>query len=390
MGPNRIFRSIIRQYFRQHGADVVWSGGDYKFTFDTGEEFPFELRDPSFFRDMAVHGSIAFGESFVDGKWDIDFDLMEPLQRQMMARGMARPLPHHYLYHKARQTLSRAGRTGDAEASRSNSSHHYDRGNDLFASFLDEGMNYSCGFFDDPAWDLATAQRRKVDLTLERLQLFEGASVLDVGCGWGTAAIEASRRGCDVTGINLSTEQVELARARAELAQSKARFELADYRDFARDHEASFDRIVSIGMVEHVGRRQHRVFFDRVRRMLKPGGLAVVHSIVDWPYGVNEPWLERYIFPGSYAPRVEEMVDRANAAGLRTVGGPYRHDGANYAATLGHWRKRFLANYNTLDPAQYPERFKRLWVAYLAGCEAAFGTLGVHNAQVVYQRPVEG
>jgi len=390
MGPNRIFRSIIRKYFRLHGADIVWSDGSYKFTFDTGEEFPFELKDPSFFRDMAVHGTIAFGESFVDGKWDIDFDQMTPLQRCMMARGMARPLPHHLLYHKVRQTFSRPGRTGDTEASRSNSAHHYDRGNDLFASFLDEGMNYSCGFFDDPEWDLATAQRRKVDLTLDRLQLFEGAKVLEIGCGWGSVSIEASRRGCDAIGINLSTEQIELAKKRAELVQSNARFEFADYRDFARDREASFDRIVSVAMIEAVGKRQLRMFFDRIRHMLKPGGLAVVHSIVDWPYGINEPWLERYIFPGSYAPKLTEMVDRANAAGLRTVGGPYRHDGANYSTTLGHWRRRFLANYHTLDQARYPEAFKRQWIAYLAGCEAAFGTLGLHNAQVVYQRPVEG
>lgn len=383
-----MFRTLVRHYFRMHGVDIISEADSCRFIFDTGQSFSANVSDPRLWRDMAIRGSLAFGEGFVDRKWDMDFDHLEPFLRLLGQHGLSRPLPHHTAIYRIKHSISTGARSATPRASHQNSSHHYDRGNELFATFLDEGMNYSCGFFDDQDSDLPAAQKRKIDTAIERLQLFEGANVLDIGCGWGSAAIEASRRGAHVTGINLAQEQIDLAQDRANEAKSEAVFKLADYREFARENPGAFDRILSIGMIEHVGRRKLKDFFDCIRRLLKPGGLAVVHCIVDWPYRVTDPWLEHYIFPGGWVPRTTEMVDLANAAGLRPIAGPYHHDGVNYATTLAHWRQRFLANYHVLDPEKYPERFRRLWVFYLAGCEAAFRALGLHNAQTVYQRPV--
>ncbi len=382
-----MFKKLVRQFFRWHGVDIVGRDESCCFVFDTGEKFETKIKDSSIWKDMSLRGSIGFSEGFVDEKWDMAFDQLEPFLRALNQHGLSRPLPHHSAIYSIKHNFTRASRSATPGVSHKNSAHHYDQGNELFASFLDDDKVYSCGFFDDPTWGLGTAQRRKLEVTLDRLQIYDGAKVLDIGCGWGTLAIEAARRGGQVTGINLAQEQVDLARRRTSEAQSTAEIVLADYRDFARDYPASFDRVVAVGMIEHVGKRQLRTFFDSVRRLLKPGGLAVVHSIVDWPFRITDPWLEQYIFPGGYVPRSVDLVNRANSVGLRPVAGPYRHDGVNYATTLAHWRRRFLANYDTLDGAQYPERFKRLWVLYLAGCEAAFCSLGLHNAQVVYQRP---
>lgn len=381
-----MFQSLVRQYFRWHGVDIINEGDGCRLAFDSGNSWTISVADPTLWRDIAIRGSIAFGEGFVDGRWDLPPEDLEPLLRAFGHHGLSRPLPHHSALTGILQRLRRPGRAASPTQSHSNSSHHYDLGNELFAAFLDEDMTYSCGFFDSPDWTLEEAQRRKIEVTLDRLQLFDQATVLDIGCGWGSLAVAASRRGAQVTGINLAREQVDLARRRVAEAQSSAEILLADYREFARERAGTFDRIVSVGMIEHVGKRRHKTFFKCVRRLLKPGGIAVVHSIVDWPFRVTDPWLERYIFPGGYVPRTTHLVDKANAAGLRPVAGPYRHDGVNYATTLAHWRKRFLTNYDSLNQGRYPERFKRMWLLYLAGCEAAFRTLGLHNAQVVYRR----
>lgn len=382
-----MFQRLVAMRLGSLGVELAAGDGKARFDFNTGERFEIEIRDPGFWRDWVLRGSYGLGETFVAGKWDIDPDELEPFIRAMLAHGAAEMRMLERLYLGLTERLGLGRDINDPEKSHAQSSHHYDRGNDLFRSFLDEDMVYSCAFFDDPGWDLETAQARKIDVTLSRLDLFKGAKLLDIGCGWGSTAIEAARRGCKVTGITLSEQQIALARERAAERQMKVDFQVADYRDFASRHAGTFDRIVSIGMFEHVGRAQYPVFFSAVRDLLRPGGRAVVHSIVDWPFGSVALWLERYIFPGAQSPDTNEMVREASRVGLRVAAGPYRHSGVNYATTLAHWRERFLKNYPKLDHQKYPEEFRRLWLIYLAGCEAAYRGTGLHNAQVVYERP---
>lgn len=381
-----MFHRLVTGRLAQLGVEVKASGTKANFNFNTGESFEVDVLSPHLWRDWVRRGSFGLGETYVDKKWDIAPDRLEPFLRALMQHGSPRLRLHEQVYY----TISRAFGVGpdanDPSSSHEHSSHHYDRGNDLFESFLDENMVYSCAFFDDPEWDLETAQRHKIDVTLERLDLFKGARLLDIGCGWGATAIEAARRGADATGITLAARQIELAGERAAEQQMKVDFQLADYRPFAEEHAGTFDRIVSIGMYEHVGHRQHDAFFEAIRRLLKPDGKALVHSMVDWPFGPIIPWLERYIFPGGEVPKAQDMIAAPSRAGLRVEAGPYRHGGLNYALTLAEWRKRFLANYPKLDHQKYPERFKRLWLLYLAGSEAAFRGTTLHNVQVVYRR----
>lgn len=384
-----MYQRLVSMRLSALGIQLKADGTRARFIFNTGEEFELQVLDQSFWHDWVMRGSYGLGETFVDRKWDIDPDQLEPFIRALLAHGAGEMRLIERLYLGVTAHLGLRRDVNDPEKSHANSSHHYDRGNDMFKSFLDEDMVYSCAFFDDLDWDLETAQRNKIDVTLGRLDIFKGARVLDIGCGWGTTAIEAARRGGVVSGITLSEQQIALARERAAEKQMKVDFQVADYRPFAEAHAGEFDRIVSIGMFEHVGRNQFGTFFGAVRKLLKPGGKALVHSIVDWPYGSVSLWIQRYIFPGGETPNANDLILEASRAGLRVEAGPYRHDGINYATTLAHWRKRFLANYPKLDLEKYPESFRRMWLIYLAGCEAAYRGTSLHNAQVVYVRPTE-
>ncbi len=373
-------------WLSRFGIRLEADGSRTRFVFADGQRFTIEQKAAALWRDWALRGSYGFGEAYVDGKWTIPDDELEPFARAFMQHGAAELLPVEVMYQGLRRRLARGRRNNDPNTSHGQSSHHYDRGNDLFEAFLGPDMVYSCAFFDDESWDLETAQRRKIGLTLDRLDLFSGARLLDIGCGWGTLAMEAARRGAAATGITLAANQIESATLRAAAAKIDAAFHVADYRPFAAAHAGTFDRIVSVGMFEHVGQRQYTAFFRAIHTLLKPGGKALVHSIVDWPHGRVIPWLDRYIFPGGEVPKTGDMIFPATRAGLQIAAGPYRHAGINYALTLAEWRRRFLANYPKLDHARYPETFKRLWLLYFASCEAAFRGTPLHNAQVVYRR----
>jgi len=381
-----MFQRLVAGRLGQLGVRIETRGTRAVFSFNTGESFDMEVLSPRLWRDWVLRGSYGLGETYVDKKWDIEPDRLEPFIRALMQHGTAELRYIEKLHHFIARKLGRGHDANDPASAHAQSSHHYERGNELFESFLDESMVYTCAFFDDVDWDLETAQRRKIEVTLERLDLFQGARLLDIGCGWGATVLEAARRGAEATGITLAAQQIELARLRAAEQQMKAEFEVADYRTFAQQHAGTFDRIVSIGMFEAVGHRQYDTFFSAIRTLLRPGGKALVHSMVDWPFGPIIPWLERYIFPGGEVPRTHDMIAAPARAGLRVEAGPYRHSGLNYALTLAHWRTRFLANYPKLDHDKYPERFKRLWLLYLAGCEAAFRGTTLHTVQIVYRR----
>jgi cyclopropane fatty-acyl-phospholipid synthase-like methyltransferase len=381
-----MYQRLVAGRLEQLGVEVMAHRDRASFNFSTGEQFELQVHSSKLWRDWVLRGSLGLGETFVDKKWDIDTDQLEPFLRALMQHGSPKLRLHEHLRYSFLRALGVGPDANNPDRSYEQSSQHYDRGNDLFESFLDKNMVYSCAFFDNPKWDLERAQQHKIDVTLDRLDLFEGAHVLDIGCGWGATAIEAAQRGSNVTGITLAKEQINLARERAAKRQMNIDFQVADYRPFADEHAGKFDRIVSIGMFEHVGGRQHKVYFDAIRRLLKPGGRALVHSIVDWPFGPVIPWLERYIFQGGESPKAQDMIASATAVGLRVRTGPYRHSGIHYASTLAEWRKRFLANYHTLDNTKYPEPFKRQWLLYLAGSEAGFRGTSIHNAQVVYEK----
>jgi cyclopropane-fatty-acyl-phospholipid synthase len=262
---------------------------------------------------------------------------------------------------------------------RANVAHHYDLDSRLYDLFLDGDRQYSCAYFTAPGESLETAQRNKrrhiaAKLLLDRPQL----RVLDIGSGWGGLGLYlAEESGADVTGVTLSTEQHAMSNARAEKAglAGRVKFRLEDYRLAT----GPYDRIVSVGMFEHVGRRNWGEFFDKVRDLLAPDGVALLHTIGYWdtPGPIN-PFIRKYIFPGADLPSLGELTARAGAAGLIVTDVEVLR--IHYAETLRLWRERFMAR-RAEAAAIYDERFCRMWEFYLALCEAGFR----YRSTVIFQ-----
>ncbi|MDX1709656.1 MAG: cyclopropane-fatty-acyl-phospholipid synthase family protein [Rhodovibrionaceae bacterium] len=256
------------------------------------------------------------------------------------------------------------------ERSRRNVAHHYDLSSNLYDAFLDKDRQYSCAYFRSPDDDLETAQENKKRHIAAKLKLDRpGLKVLDIGSGWGGLALYlAEEFGAEVTGVTLSTEQQSLSAQRASRspAGDRVHFELRDYREV----EGPFDRIVSVGMFEHVGKRQYRNFFRRVRDLLTDEGIALIHSIgySDAPAPIN-PFMRKYIFPGADLPSLSEVFAAIERADLWISDVEILR--LHYAETLRHWRERFLARWDDVE-ALYDARFCRMWEYYLALCEVGF------------------
>ena len=265
--------------------------------------------------------------------------------------------------------------------SRRNAAHHYDLDRRLYELFLDSDLQYSCAYFHDPGDSLDRAQHQKKAHIAAKLRLSAGQRVLDIGCGWGGLALYLAREyGVEVLGITLSREQLEVARSRAEQSglASRVRFELWDYREV----RGEFDRIVSVGMFEHVGPPHFRNFFDRCRQLLAPDGLMVLHTIAraDGP-GATDAWLVKYIFPGGYIPALSQIAPALEKSWLWLT--DLEVLGPHYEWTLGHWYERATAAKEQIV-SLYDERFFRMWQFFLAGGIAAFR----HDALVVFQLQV--
>jgi cyclopropane-fatty-acyl-phospholipid synthase len=334
------------------------------------------IRDAKTLMRIARDPQLAAGEAYMDGALTIErgtlYDLLEVAARNSPHLPRRRPFA----------ALSAGNGRG---AARRNVAHHYDLSGELYRLFLDADRQYSCAYFTDPDLSLEEAQAAKKRHLAAKLLLKPGQSVLDVGSGWGGLALTlAQDHGVHVTGVTLSQEQLAEARSRAERRglQERARFELQDYRDV----RGRFDRIVSVGMFEHVGPRHHRAFFDMIAARLDPMGVAVVHTIgkTSGP-GRNNPWIDKYIFPGGEIPALSQIAPAIEQAGLVLTDLEVLR--LHYAETLRAWRVRFERHREEVR-ALYDERFCRMWEFYLAGAEAGFraGDLVVFQLQLARDR----
>ena len=319
------------------------------------------IRDERVFERVFAHGTLGFGEAYMDGDWEAE-DLPSLLTRLLKLRLDERLRGPEALLLWARARfldLQRGERTWTIGKA------HYDLGNDLFAVMLGKRLVYSCGYWA-AATDLDAAQEAKLDLVCRKLQLKPGMRVLDIGCGWGEALKYAAEHyGISGVGITVSAQQAEFARVLCTGLPIEIR--LQDYRAV---HE-HFDAVFSIGMFEHVGARNYERYFDMVRRCLVPDGLSLLHTI-----GINgvpdrpDPWIERYIFPNSQVPAMSQV---AKALESRFVVEDWHNFGADYESTLLAW----LANFDAAWPrlaSRYDERFRRMWRFYLAASAATFRT----------------
>jgi cyclopropane-fatty-acyl-phospholipid synthase len=337
---------------------------------------PWDIRvhDARFFRAVLAGGTLGFGESYMDGWWDCEA-LDEMCCRAIRARLEERvPVNLHTALAFASsfllnlQTRRRARLVGRR---------HYDVGNDFFECMLDPSMQYSCAWFRDTN-DLAQAQREKMDLICRKLGLEKGMSLLDIGCGWGGLARHASEHyGCRVVGITISEEQ---RRYGAELSRGlPVEIRLQDYREISEQ----FDRVVSVGMLEHVGPKNYRKYMRKVFETLRPGGVFVCQSIAaNFSSLYPDPWVARYIFPNSMIPSAAQV---SKATEKLLVLEDVQNLGGDYEKTLKAWESNFRRSWHRFA-SRYGETFYRMWRFYLLGCAGAFRARGLQLFQFVLSK----
>jgi cyclopropane-fatty-acyl-phospholipid synthase len=347
----------------------------------TGPRAAIVVRDSRTARRVALNPSLAFGEAWMDGSIDTVgettlYGLLDLLMRNLAA---GRAPPQLRLAERVGTWFRRLQQRNPALRARRNVAHHYDLSGRLYSLFLDRDRQYSCAYFPTGTETLEEAQIAKKRHIAAKLCLDRpGLTVLDIGSGWGGLALTlASEFGADVTGVTLSEEQFRESNARAEAAglSGRVRFLLKDYREVAE----RFDRIVSVGMFEHVGIVHYDAFFRTVARCLAPDGVALIHAIgrPDGP-GITNAWLRKYIFPGGYSPALSEVLPPIERSGLLVTDIEILR--LHYAETLRHWRERFVRNRDAVA-ALYDERFCRMWEFYLTACELTFR----HQGHMVWQ-----
>ena len=326
---------------------------------------------------LALNPELALGEAVMDGRVVVEqgslYDLLDAL---VTAVHRARPKGWGKVLEGLRTAVRRFHQHNTPALARRNVAHHYDLRSDFFRLFLDPDMQYSCAYFAEPGMTLAQAQLAKKRHIMGKLDLKPGQRVLDIGCGWGGMALSiAGETGASVTGITLSEEQLAIARQRGAESGLPVEFRLQDYRHLSEP----FDRIVSVGMFEHVGVGYYRDYFRKIRELLSDDGVALVHTIGrSTPPGATNPFIAKYIFPGGYIPAMSEVAAAVEQEGLVITDVEVLR--LHYAETLKVWRENFLARRDEAV-AMYDERFARMWEFYLAACEASFR----HDDLVVFQ-----
>ena len=340
-------------------------------------------------------GDIGFAESFIAGEWTTP-NLTELLKLFSINRREVEAMVFGTWFGRLLYRVKHLLHHNSRGNSRKNIHAHYDLGNAFYSLWLDETMNYSSAWFDgDKARPLSQAQSAKVRRALDMAQVKTGNRVLEIGCGWGALAEQATvERGASVVGVTLSTEQLAFANARMQRlgvptgAGQQADLRLQDYRDIA---DAPFDAVCSIEMVEAVGSAYWPRYFETVQRLLKPGGRACIQSIVIDDalferYLASTDFIQQYIFPGGCLPCPSEFRRQAQTAGLEVV--DEFAFGTDYAETLRRWRDGFLAHKAEVAKLGFDQRFMRIWEFYLAYCEAAFDTGDINLVQYTLAKPV--
>ena len=373
--------------------------GELTIIYADGKRRTFGKPDPAFpsvtvrFADAGVPGKIGrnprigAGEAYMDGRLIVEdgdiLDLVRLIRNSQPFEKGGRLEPPNPLRRGLKAVTGRIDRINWSRRSKRNVAHHYDLSDRLYDLFLDADKQYSCAYFTDPANSLEQAQADKKAHIAAKLNLRPGLKVLDIGCGWGGMALYLNQKAnVDVLGITLSEEQLKVARRRAEEAgvADRVKFELIDYRDVT----GRFDRIVSVGMFEHVGPPHYRTFFRQCRNLLAEDGVMLLHTIgrMGGP-GTTDAWTSKYIFPGGYIPALSEIVRASETAKL--IAADVETLRLHYAHTIQHWYDRTVARRADIE-ALYDERFFRMWQFYLAGALTSFEGGGMCNYQLQYIR----
>lgn len=363
------------------------SGHEFRAGDNTGTTVAIRFRDAASQRQLLRNPPLTFGELYMDQGYVIEegtaYDLLHIALSNFSNGDMSSLLR---VFHGARSMRRRWSESNDPGKSRNNVAHHYDLDGRLYSLFLDNDWQYSCAYFEHPGDSLEDAQLAKKRHIAAKLLIDAGHSVLDIGCGWGGMGLYlANVCRAKVTGVTLSEEQLSVARERAAHMglEDRVEFRLQDYRQVPE----KFDRIVSVGMLEHVGAPHLEEYFRKVAGSLKDDGVALIHTIgrSDGP-GATNAWIDKYIFPGGFLPSLSELSVAVERAGLILTDVEVLR--LHYAETLKAWRERFMERWDEAA-AIYDERFCRMWEFYLAGSEVGFRLGQLVNFQVQVARKVD-
>ncbi|MDX5360274.1 MAG: cyclopropane-fatty-acyl-phospholipid synthase family protein [Alphaproteobacteria bacterium] len=374
---------VLRRVITKGSLTVIGPDGSQT-VFGDGSANPgsatIRIHDRATERRMLINPHMALGEAYMEGTLTCEDgttlpDLLDLIGENLgrgYGPGMARVL------HQLRMLKRRIMQYNPVHRARRNVAHHYDLSGELYDLFLDADRQYSCAYFLSPGDSIEAAQHQKKDHIAAKLLLEPGQRVLDIGSGWGGLGLHIARLAdVQVQGVTLSEEQHKLSNARAEAGglADRVRFDLIDYRHL----QGTFDRVVSVGMFEHVGVNHYREYFDRIAELLNDDGVALIHSIgrSDGP-GVTNPWIAKYIFPGGYIPALSEVLPYIERSGLWVTDVEILR--LHYAETLKAWYDRFMARREEAARI-YDERFCRMWEFYLAGSEMSFR----HGGMMVFQ-----
>jgi len=384
-----LFGVLLNQVVKRGSLRVIDRNGNAKVYGDgTGHLLTVRLHDKGPHLALALNPYLKLGEYYMDGLLTVDepgtiYDVLDLILGNL---GTSYPGTAYKIYAALRRAKRRIDQHNPIGKAQQNVAHHYDLDGGIYDLFLDADKQYSCAYYADPSMTLEEAQTAKKRHIAAKLQIEPGMKVLDIGCGWGGLALTlAEETGADVVGVTLSQEQHKVATKRAEergLAD-RVKFHLQDYRTL----DDIFDRIVSVGMFEHVGVGHYPEYFSGVKRLLTEDGVALIHTIgrLD-PPGSTNPWIAKYIFPGGYIPALSEMAAAVEKTGLFMTDLEVLR--LHYAETLKEWRRRFMAK-RDIAAKIYDERFCRMWEFYLAGSETSFRHEGMVNFQLQLAKKID-
>lgn len=372
---NRIFEQMLDHLFKQGSLTVhLPNGREVSVGDGTKPRVIVRLRNHALLRKLLLNPELAMGEAYMDGSLTIDFDDLRGFLTLVVRNFSNGNLPRSQLIaRKLRHAKRKWDQHNPLPRARRNSNHHYSIPTSFYEQFLDQDLQYTCAYFLDPTDTLEQAQDAKKQHIARKLLIDPGMRVLDIGSGWGGLALTLARDyGAHVTGVTLSREQLEFATRRAEDAglADKITFRLQDYRNVTE----KFDRIVSVGMLEHVGQPQYATYFNKIQENLTPDGIALVHFIGRTSEPGNlSPWFQKYIFPGGYAPSLSEVLCEIEKTQLEQADVEVWR--SHYDRTVREWHKRFEDHLPEIRALGYDETFIRMWRYYLIAAELSLSDM---------------
>ena len=378
---NTSLKNFCESLFKEDGFILVDANSKEYIIGKPKKDIPIKLKilDKSLHYKLLLLPDLYFGEAYTNGSAVIENgSITDFLEIAMKNIGRGETNIYAKIIKKVFGTYRYLTNFNFINKSKSNVAHHYDISEKLYDLFLDENRQYSCAYFKNDNDSLETAQKNKMNHIIKKLNLKNNQKVLDIGSGWGTLAIEIAKQSqCEVTGITLSENQLKYSQNKVKELnlENQVNFKLMDYREL----NEKFDRVVSVGMFEHVGRKFYGKYFEKVSNLLADDGLALIHTIgsVMTPRDPH-PWITKYIFPGGYTPSLSEVAKPIERSGL--IISDMEVLRMHYSHTLRHWKERFLGKKDEVL-TMFDEKFYRMWEFYLGGCEMAFKW----GDQVVFQ-----